>query len=278
MSFIKYKKTYHSLFFLLLFNVYSTSALAFKWPIVLDTKVEVVSPTSVNYVGTWGVIDVDDSLDDFGERYIGILHRHSSTSGTLVTGSMANPLNVSASTCPDSQLRLSCLGAKWIERYGESGSYTVNHSGANVGSECVMIAAVPQQTNASWVNRKFPNVGEAQCIGTPPVDQWCALDTKTLEFDYGSLTVQDAIGKKISKSLVVECTDRIQFILRLKGSAKIPLSNGMFAVLTTNDGTPLGSVFDGDLNNTIVLTSQLEGTPVNTGSFSGNGILFVTYP
>lgn len=265
------------LFFI--FSAFFCSAVsAFRWPVLLDVDVNLTGAGTAIYSGQWGVVDVDDAYDDYGEKYIGVIHRHISTSGSLVTGSMSNALSVTAKDCPDSVLKLSCMGEKWIEKYGESGSYSVNHSGAENGNECVAIAAVGQQTNASWNDRKYPMVGAAQCIGTPPVEQWCALDTPAIEFAYGSLTLKNAEGKKISHQVDVECTDSIQFILRLRGMDTIQLDNGMYAELTTDNDTPLGTTLEGDVNKTIMLTSELKGAANRTGPFYGSGILFVTYP
>lgn len=265
-----------------IFSLVPDVSYAFKWPVVLDVKVELIGPEEAVYTGNWTVIEVDDSLDtDTRLKYTGIIHRHKSDTGAIEAGTMdyQTELKVNNADCPNSIVTLSCIGQKWIEKNGESGTYKVHHDSGPNGNECVAIATVNQTFGSVWDQRVYPSTGATQCIGTPPVNNFCALTQDKIEFAYGPLTVKTAAGKELTKNINVECTDDIPYVLRLRGNDKIPLDNGMHAELTTNNGEPLGETLSGQQGvNIIELTSELKGTPNRTGSFYGSGVLFVTYP
>lgn len=264
-----------------IFSVVPDVSYAFKWPVVLDVTVDLTGPGTATYTGNWTVIDIDDSLDAYAPGYTGIIHRHETSKGEVQIGSMdpSTKLHLLRPECPNSLITFSCIGKKWIEQNGESGTYTVYHDGDHNGSECIGIAATANDYSSMWNSRVYPATAATQCIGTPPVNQYCALSQDKIEFYYGSLTVKQAPGAIQSKDINVECTDAIPYTLRLRGNDKIPLDNGMHAELTTDNGTLLGETLSGQQGlNIIKLTSELKGTPNRIGSFNGSGVLFVSYP
>ncbi|MDZ7320057.1 hypothetical protein N4G41_00190 [Kosakonia sacchari] len=272
-NYLKSAKIIMSAFMFLL----SGASQAFQWPVLDDVTVELTSSTTATYRGNWSTIDIDEQYDGNGLQYIGIIHRHiRSSDQMLTTGTMSNPLRISSSDCPG--FLFSCIGPKWIQANGTSGSYTLTHSGGANGSECVGISSLNTRDNATWASARHPVTPATTCLGTPPANQWCAMVTPSIEFNYGNLTLADAAGSKLTKPLQVECTDGMQFVLRLRGVSYISLSNGMHAELSTDNDAPLGTTLNGQQGiNNINLTSTLTGQGV-PGSFSGQGILFVSYP
>lgn len=266
----------------LIFFLMPNASYAFKWPVVLDVTVDLTGPEEATYTGNWAVIEVDNSLDtDTVQKYTGIIHRHISDAGTIQSGTMdwQTELRVEKTDCPDSKITFSCIGQKWIEQNGEAGTYKVTHDSGPNGNECVAIAAVNQKFGSGWESRAYPVTGATQCIGTPPVENFCALAQDRVEFSYGPMTLKSATGKTLTENIEVICTDDIPYVLRLRGDDKIPLNNGMNAVLTTDNGVPLGETLSGQKGTNIIqLTSELKGTPNVTGFFYGSGVLFVTYP
>lgn len=270
---VKNKNIKNCLFILIFFIPFP--ACSYIWPVLDTLEITQTSSTTATYTGTWITVDIDDAADGTGFQYMGVVHRHQS-GNSVTTGDMSHALRITTTECPG--LKFSCLGEKWISTYGRTGTYSVTHGGGENGNECVGLTTHNQRTNGTWTRRAEPSIPEAVCLGTPPVDQWCAMLTPTLEFNYGNLSLTEAPGRQLTHPVSVECTDGIVFILRLQGLSYIPLHNGMKAEFTVNNGTPLGHEISGVAGiQTFNLTSTLTGTP-STGDFNGTGILFVTYP
>jgi len=122
-----------------------------------------------------------------------------------------------------------------------------------------------------------PAVG-SKCLGLPPADNWCALKTPEITLNYGTLTSDNAVGTKKSANVIVECTDAIDYTLRLRGKSEIPLTNGMNVTLTANNSPLISTTFKGTKgDNSVVIEGTLNGTPVD-GAFSGSEVLMVSYP
>lgn len=250
-------------------------AYSYLWPVLDTLEITQTSSTTATYNGTWITIDIDDAADGIGYQYMGVVHRHQ-TSTSVTTGDMSHAVRITTTECPG--LKFSCLGEKWINTKGSTGTYTVYHGGGANGNECVGLTTHNQQSGGSWTRRAEPSVPEAVCLGTPPVDQWCAMLTPTLEYNYGNLSIAEATGSQLTHPVSVECTDGIVFILRLQGLSYISLNNGMKAEFTTDGNQPLGQEINGIAGiQSFNLTSTLTGTP-SAGDFNGTGILFVTYP
>lgn len=119
---------------------------------------------------------------------------------------------------------------------------------------------------------------QGPCFVVPPANQWCALTTPTLIFDYGTIHVTNAAGTRKSANVKVKCTTGMKFTLRLLGTESISLSNNMRAQITAN-GAPLNTAIDGQAgSNEITLTSELQGVPDSAGPYHGTGALFISYP
>ncbi|MGR7394202.1 hypothetical protein ACU63O_11755 [Klebsiella aerogenes] len=120
---------------------------------------------------------------------------------------------------------------------------------------------------------------ESNCITPPPKNQWCALATPEITFNFGTLAPDTAAGTQRSANLSVECTADINYKLQLlTGGQVIALSNGMTARLTAG-GKTLESTLSGKAGTTVIpLVATLAGTPNSTGAFEGFSVLFVNYP
>lgn len=262
---------------LILFFMSATVAQAYMWPVLDTVDIEIISSTDAKYTGRWISIELDASTDGPGNQYMGVLHRHVRTGANdVTTGAMQYSVNMRAYDCPD--YLFSCIGPQWIANNGRSGSYVINHSGQENGNECVGISTSATLNHSEWTSIRHPNVLAAQCLGTPPVDEWCALATPTIEFNYGRMALQNAVGKQLTRTVEIQCTAGINYVLRLQGASSIALDNGMHASFTTDGDVPLGETLDGVSGKQFIqLTSTLQGTPTE-GPFSGSGVLFVSYP
>jgi hypothetical protein len=250
---------------------------AYQWPVVNYVATPVVtSATSSTYNGSWITIEIPDALDGVGGQSIGIAHRHLAD-GSLTTGSIFDFYKISTTKCPG--FKFSCMGTTWIKLYGSTGKFSINHSGGANGSECVGFVTAAAN-NSPWAQILIPNYNAANCIGTAPIPDSCALQTPEVQFSYGTLTSQTVSGAALTKTIQVECTAAVNYILKLQSTLNnIPLSNGMLATLTTDNNTALGSTLKGVAGiNTLNLTSTLSGTPTSTGAFSGTGALVLSYP
>ncbi len=121
--------------------------------------------------------------------------------------------------------------------------------------------------------------GTDMCVNIPPQNEWCALQTPTVELAYGTMHIQNATGSTKSTSIEVGCTAGMKYMLALRDlSGTVALSNGMNAELSAS-GLPLKSTLTGEKGiNPVTLQSTLQGTPSRSGAFEGTGVLYVTYP
>lgn len=164
-----------------------------------------------------------------------------------------------------------------------------NHTGGSVYNECAMIAIGSGGMNlgawdtifASITSRVPPRVnGNAySCILTPQPDRWCALKTPALEFDFGDVKLTDIDDVSRTDIVDVNCNDTdVTFLLKLKGLDYIPLSNGMRANISVNDSDLSKPIVGQSGLNQLEVKATLSGEPEFFGEFSGNGVLYVSYP
>lgn len=137
--------------------------------------------------------------------------------------------------------------------------------------------------NAVWYGTAwngFSGANLAGCANLPPTHQWCALDTPELSLSHGEVNLANGTNVSVSDYVSVECTNNLNFSLRLATFTNtIVLNNGMVATLTMND-KPLGTSIGGKAGggNTVKISSNLAGTPNKTGPFEGSGVLMLYYP
>lgn len=153
------------------------------------------------------------------------------------------------------------------------------------GLQCVDVGLIPISFRDSpWSNwlstRMVPPGVTPRCFGFPPVNQWCALTTPSVMFDFGAIRLQDAVGARKKANVNVQCTMGMKYVLKIKGLDHMPLDNGMSAKFTAN-GKVLGEPLDGVVGkvNPVELEATLQGVPpTGGGDFSGTSILEVSYP
>ena len=178
---------------------------------------------------------------------------------------------------------------KWVDAAKElsskwgSGTMTIYQDGSPVGSDCVGTGMWTASTSSNWdefVSSELWNGGvTGACLGTPPLGQWCALKTPTVEIAYGTLTLKDADGSTKNAGVQVECTTGMKYTLRLQdANNETPLDNGG-RVTWQAGGKAMGETLTGEAGeNGVDLTATLHGPFERTGEFHGSGILFVSYP
>ncbi|MDC7861187.1 hypothetical protein SZ66_05960 [Pantoea ananatis] len=130
-----------------------------------------------------------------------------------------------------------------------------------------------------WAESAWDGGTNSTCNKVPPTNQWCALSTATINFDFGSMSPDDANGATQTKRVEVECTNKMKYVLKLPGAgAGISLSNGGTANVTANKAS-LGETIEGQAgDNKVDLAVTLQGPFDRTGVFEGTGVLFVSYP
>lgn len=124
-------------------------------------------------------------------------------------------------------------------------------------------------------------------VVVPPSDEWCAMVTPTLEFNFGSMTTEQATSGTVSltRDMQVECTADMNYIFFAVPSSDIELSNGMSAQLSVpissgGNGYSISGTLNGTngINNVSLQARLTNRTPTSTGPFSGSTVLGVTYP
>lgn len=266
-------------------------ALEYEWPVLTSLRVELTSATSANYYLTWSTVHVSDptilpshTVQDVyemkkGARYANltssIVHRHKNDSGVI----SANGFSMETTSYLNE--RFEEYWPRVVDRLTRQSM--ISHVGVENGNECVgafMNYGLVHPLWDAFVDSSWDGgVGSAgTCLGTPPVNQWCALTTPAVTFSYGTMTLGQAPGAVRQETVGVECTTGMKYTLRLMGENNVPLSNGMRAELQA-DGKPLTTAIDGQAGqNTVSLTSTLVGEPDRTGEFRGESVLFVSYP
>lgn len=170
-------------------------------------------------------------------------------------------------TAPNHSLRESCFRIG-ISKYTGTWSATITW------------AAVNNQTS---VPPGIAPVSSGECIGTPPDDEWCAPETINLDFDFGTIRQTSASGTQRSKDITVRCTTDMKFKLFMQQqnatAGSISLNNGMEGILSINGEALSDSIqqgTDGTVN--IPLTVTLTGEPESEGTFTGSGVVGISYP
>jgi hypothetical protein len=257
---------------------YSLPSAAF--PVITDVKVKITGGDTADYTVTY---QDDSSLDNLSALQakvpqemakFGIFHRHLNWNSTIpeMGGS-------------DKVVQVREKNLTWIQvaklfrdSYGLSGTVIMQHGAGPNGNECVGLIGATSAFRPPWSEAFVPPFPQAQCVGTPPANNWCALKTSEITLDYGTLTSDKAVGAKKSANVIVECTDAIDYTLRLRGKGEIPLSNGMNVTLTANNSPLVSTTLHGAKgDNSVTIEGTLNGTPVD-GAFTGSEVLMVSYP
>lgn len=126
-------------------------------------------------------------------------------------------------------------------------------------------------------------VNSAECIGTPPLNHWCAPETDTLDFDFGVIVPSEISSVQRSKDIVIRCTSDMKFKLNLFQQNEMPgsisLSNGLKALFKI-EGDDLSETVQQGVEGTISLplTASLTGNADSAGFFEGSGVIGISYP
>lgn len=268
-------------------------AVTYKWPYVTNVEVVITGSTTATYnVEMSTVLITDDDIKDNWSledvmvekgtgggsyNYIwGPYHRHKNNDGSIVAIVTSQETYSHKQTWMDVTEDLARKhGSNWL---------VIHHSGVENGGECIGSGIRNWETSASipWgtVQSIVWNGGvTGGCLGTPPVNQWCAMKTPTVEIAYGTMTLKDAEGSDKTAGVTVECTAGMKYTLRLRdANNETPLDNGG-RVTWQAGGKAMGETLTGEAGeNGVDLTATLHGPFERTGEFHGSGILFVSYP
>ncbi|WP_394546229.1 hypothetical protein [Pantoea ananatis] len=266
-------------------------AVTYEWPYVSSVDVTILDSERANYdVHMATAVIVNDAIQDgttVGEVMTahgiasyynmwewGFYHRHKASAWDLV-----------ARTTKEDEGKMT---ATWVkkaknltERFG-SGTFRITHNGMENGEECIGSGMWGQGSPTdwgSWPSLVWNGGVTGACLGTPPVNQWCAMKTPTVEIAYGTLTLKDAEGSNKAARVTVECTTGMKYTLRLRdANNETTLDNGG-RVTWQAGGKAIGETLTGEAGeNGVDLTATLHGPFERTGEFKGSGILFVSYP
>lgn len=254
---------------------YSPPSAAF--PVVTDVKINLLSASTADYTVTW---KQDPSLDNLSALQnevpqqmvkFGIMHRHVDNISHIQVAAGGVITQVR-----EKNLTWMQVAKLFTDEHGAFGTTVIHHQGVN-GNECVGFIG-DKGMETPWAEGFIPPIPQAKCLGTPPANNWCALKTPEITLNYGTLTSDKAVGTKKSANVIVECTDAIDYTLRLRGKNEIPLTNGMNVTLTANNSPLISTTLKGAKgDNSVVIEGTLNGTPVD-GAFSGSEVLMVSYP
>lgn len=118
------------------------------------------------------------------------------------------------------------------------------------------------------------------CVSVPPLNEWCAMTVPRVTLSFGTLMLDQAVGKTADTTVGVSCTSSsVSYVLKLQtGNTYIPLSNGMRANLGlgTTNSAPGNTTYSGS-QSSLRLRGTLAGTPTSAGAFNGNGVMMVVY-
>ncbi|REE78255.1 hypothetical protein [Pantoea ananatis] len=266
---------------------------AYTWPYVASVEVHIISAKTVEYVLHMATTVVDDSSvtpntlvhtvrtaagktpHGTPNWAWGTYRRYRDRTGAIIAAHERLYSGQLIDYVEDVASELSSM-------YG-SGTLTTTNRRMDDGGECVGTGMWTYEGNQTWesfVATDLWNGGVlGGCLGIPPVDQWCALKTPTVEIAYGTLTLKDAEGSNKTAGVTVECTTGMKYTLRLQdANNETSLDNGG-RVTWKAGGMAMGETLTGEAGeNGVDLTATLHGPFGRTGEFHGSGILFVSYP
>lgn len=187
-----------------------------------------------------------------------------------------------ASAClqRDGAVYLSCLGEKFAETVGTSGSFTTTFSaGSPMGQDLQnsrVCAAYQVDETATQSSRAFIIPGT--CYGFPTqVETVCSIDNTELVLDHGALSPYEVKGHVSELDLRVSCSPSSDNVL-----AKIQIINNVIfwgsgdirSTLTVNDQPSLTTVIKDSA--TFKLKSTLSAPAfVSPGNYNGSTVLVI---
>ncbi|WP_058912151.1 hypothetical protein [Entomohabitans teleogrylli] len=258
----------------------------YQWKTITSVTVGISLGVATQWYVYVGDITADsgsvslDSTADFVGRPQGMLAARAMTGGGYYWGT----IDV-ATTYPPPGLPYS---GTWRQVLADSVGHvksvvSIRNNSVAGGSSEVCFGYIPYSgTNYNFETFVFPpGAGEGvNCIVAPPPNEWCAMTVPEVTLNFGTLMLDQAVGKTADTSVGVSCTSSsISYVLKLQtGNTYIPLNNGMRANLGLGDtNTAPGSTTYSGSQSDLKLTGTLAGTPTSSGAFNGSGVLMVVY-
>lgn len=256
----------------------------YQWKTVTAVSLSLIGTTGTRWNITTGDITVNsgsvslDSPADFLGNSGGVMIANVMTSAGFVWGSAdvtTTPLNYP-------------LTGTWREVLNASvgsvaSQITIQHNHVVGGSSTVCFGYTPAlHMNVNFSNIVYPPGAPSgiNCVTVPPPNEWCAMTTPQVTLSFGTLMLDQAVGKTADTAVGVSCTSSsVSYVLKLQtGNTYIPLSNGMRANLGlgTTNSAPGNTTYSGS-QSSLRLRGTLAGTPTSTGSFNGSGVMMVVY-
>lgn len=267
--------------------VNNASAKTYKWPIVSGVDIQQGGGNKTTYVISMGYDILPESSatnEKISECVPNCILRFAFRKVDIATGANTSFLFIfpevasgwSSITWKDLLVATSKLTTTTVTKDVFTGSE---------GLQCVDIGLIPVTYRdaawSTWLSTRVAPPGVTQrCFGFPPLNQWCALTTPSVTYDFGNVRVQNAVGSHLKTTVNVECTMGMKYVLKIKGLDHMQLDNGMTAKFTAN-GKDLGEPLDSKVGqfNSVELEATLQGTPpAEGGYFSGTSVLAVSYP
>jgi len=142
-------------------------------------------------------------------------------------------------------------------------------------------ARMPEGSSAGGLSPLVPELNgllSGTCVGVTPLEEWCAMETREAEFNFGTLNISSWSGQRLTKAINVQCTGSVKYQLRTgSGARSISLSNGGLAKLDVDGGW--GQTVQGVAGtNTHTLGVELTEPPLTSGPYNGSEVISVSYP
>lgn len=267
-------------------------SVSYTWPYLTFVEINRSATGKLEYIGHMGTATINDDSITNQTTVDEVMRRHGINADSANRYWWGTYIRQQTSAAVDHayiRVERQIMDDKWVEAANTltglfgSGTMKISRYGVTGGNECVATGAwgvYPSLPNWDYWKQYVWNGGvTAGCLGTPPVDQWCAMKTPVVEIAYGTLTLKEAEGSNKTAGVTVECTAGMKYTLRLQdANNETTLDNGG-RVTWQAGGKALGKTLTGEAGeNGVDLTATLHGPFERTGEFKGSGILFVSYP
>lgn len=244
----------------------SFSAVSGQWPVITSIRTEFWGGRAYHFIITQKLIEIGPSVDVVvPDKYIELTHRHNPMTSDTVGDVLAMAMTSSSRTVSDEA----------VDLYNTTGASVsdVGHTGEDpTGTECVAYVVSPYNDGLThttyWSNIWAPG----GCMVVPPADEWCKITTPEITFDHGAMTLANAEGDSVTKTLGLQCTtdSAVTFNLITKDNY-IYLDEGKSEI--TVDNKPLNTeinVKQGD--SQLVIKDLLTGV-TSEGEHTGSSVL-----
>lgn len=275
------------LFFAVLLIVisYNSQAIPFYWPIVYHMDLEWYTHSSgvQRLQGTvyWDSVKVEDDTYYNGSSAqvynsgIGFVYRSQANSYLVFDSGPSVMCNgVSGG---NSYYNRDCLNL-FYSTHGTSGSFYATNI-VYAPNLCFFFNK-GRSTGNSGLADTPSGMGLESCYKVVEPDKYCVITSDNIVFDFGVVHTKEIETATAEAKVAIECSsDDIKYSLKTGAQDDaIILSNALRASVNIN-GSPVSTqTLNGSAGTEIIsLESRLSGTPTQSGSFTGTGILYVMY-